>query len=272
MIRFENLKFQYSDTDSEKREVAKPLSATEHHGTLRPELEHCYHFAVPQHDRIGVFGANGSGKTTLFSLFSGLLAASAGDISIGDQSILGLSPHLRGISMIFQNYNLFEHLNIAQNLNLVAKLAKDSNHSKDSGQSKYFSSDHTEPQDLIQYYLEKVGIAPLYRKKPSEISGGERQKASLVRSLIEQKGILLYDEPLSALDPQSRTSIMEFLLTEVLRNQQTLFIVGHNPLELKPYLNKVIYLVDCRVYFVGTIDEFLSSDDPKIISYFKKEP
>lgn len=213
--------------------------------------QYVYNFAVPFYSKVGVFGANGSGKSTLFLLMAGLLKPDDGNLIIGTEVITHLCAHKRQMSVMFQNYNLFEHLTVEKNLELA------------------LANNKTSSKKDVYEYLDKFGLYDLRHKKSVELSGGEKQKAGLVRCLISHKPILLLDEPFSAMDPSWRDKAMQFLLAETTQYAQTMFIIGHNPLEMCNYLSHVIFIHKQQIYYTGTASGFIRSTDPVIREYLQ---
>ena len=147
-----------------------------------------------------VFGASGSGKTTLLRCLAGLTQPDAGRISVGDRTLFDASAsrqvpvQQRQVGYVFQQLALFPHMTVARNLE--------------------YGLGRLSPAERRQRTLslaESFRIAHLLERKPSRISGGERQRAALARSLVTDPALLLLDEPLSALDHVTQSRIIEDL-------------------------------------------------------------
>lgn len=152
-----------------------------------------------------LFGRSGAGKSTLLDSIAGLvqckgrvaLHQSAGtEVWFDSENDSDVPPAKRGLGYVFQNLALFPHLTIAQNVEFgIARLQR------------------AERRHHSQIILESFHIGALAARFPSEISGGERQRAALARTLVTEPRALLLDEPLSALDTASRAKIVQDLLT-----------------------------------------------------------
>jgi len=139
-------------------------------------------------------GPSGSGKTTTLRCLAGLDRPDSGFIHFGgeywhkSETGLHIGPRHRGIGFLAQEYGLFPHMTVEENVRFALK----------------------EPGGAAAY-LDSVGIAHLRRRKPHEVSGGERQRAALCQSLASKPRLLLLDEPFSALDIENRQLIREYL-------------------------------------------------------------
>ncbi len=152
-------------------------------------------FEVPSHGITALLGPSGSGKTSILRALAGLERI-AGSICFNGQTWQDGSTFLpsesRGIGYIFQGEGLLPHLSIAGNLDYAARRA---------------SSGPFDRTDIIR----RTGIADLLGQRPSRLSGGEAQRAGIARALISQPRLLLMDEPLSGLDSDARTEMVEWL-------------------------------------------------------------
>jgi lipoprotein-releasing system ATP-binding protein len=162
---------------------------------------------VNEGDTIAVTGPSGSGKTTLLNLIGLLDNPDSGDIFFRNISILGFDSDRaaeyrnRNIGFVFQEHLLMQHLTISENILLpILALRPDARSMKEG----------------VAYALElmeEVGITDLKNKYPSKISGGEAQRASLVRALINRPSVLLADEPTGSLDAVNAEIIADLLVT-----------------------------------------------------------
>ena len=147
--------------------------------------------SIARGEFFSLVGPSGCGKTTTLRMIAGLDQPTSGEILLNGQSVATLPPYHRNVSTVFQNYALFPHLTVAQNI--------------------AFGLERRSPRVSRSAIREKVGqalaLVQLSGKEarlPSEISGGERQRVALARSLVLEPEVLLLDEPLSALDAKLR--------------------------------------------------------------------
>lgn len=181
----------------------------------------------------GIYGASGSGKTSLFQSIAGLEKPKSGRILINYKAVLDVDRKIdvgvaeRRIGYVFQEGRLFPHLSVEKNLLYGYKKSED---------------------NLISY-REVVGLlklGPLLKSKPSQISGGERQRTALGRALLSSPRVLLLDEPFSALDAQLRSDILPFLY----KIQQTvnipILVVSHDLTDLLKLTSRLLILREGR--------------------------
>jgi ABC-type sulfate/molybdate transport systems ATPase subunit len=144
---------------------------------------------------LAVLGPSGAGKTMLLETIAGLRPHHSGTIRLAGTDVTALPPEQRRIGLVFQDAALFPHLSVAENIRFGPRARR-----QPAG---------TEP------LLRRLGITPLAARSPRSLSGGERQRVALARALAIQPGLLLLDEPLSALDQPTREDLRT-LLSELL--------------------------------------------------------
>jgi nitrate/nitrite transport system ATP-binding protein len=152
--------------------------------------------SIKKGEFVAIVGFSGSGKSTLINLMGGLLEPTAGEAMCRGKKIMGPSPE-RGV--IFQNYSLLPWLSVAGNVGLAVNQI-------------YRDKSKKERRELIEKYVDMVGLYPAIDKKPKELSGGMRQRVSVARALSMDPDILLMDEPLSALDALTRSVLQDQII------------------------------------------------------------
>lgn len=165
-------------------------------GPSRHEVLSDINLSVNEGEFLAIVGFSGSGKTTLINLINGLQFPDQGEVLLHGKAITGPGPD-RGV--IFQNYSLLPWLSVYSNV----KLAVDEVFPKLS---------KAEKDQHIRKYIDMVNLTPAIDKKPSELSGGMRQRVSVARALAMNPEMLLMDEPLSALDALTRGTLQEEII------------------------------------------------------------
>lgn len=181
-------------------------------------------FEVNQGEFVSIVGPSGSGKTTILSIISGLLKATSGNILLDGEKINGISTN---IGYMFQRDNLFEWLNVLQNIKLGPKI--------NSGKNCL-------NQEKISSLLTKYELSGFEKARPNELSGGMRQRVSLIRTLALNPKLLLLDEPFSALDYQTRLAVQTDIHSIIKSEQKTAILVTHDISEAISMSDKIIVL------------------------------
>ncbi|KQW78295.1 hypothetical protein ASC89_16035 [Devosia sp. Root413D1] len=157
-----------------------------------------------------VSGQSGAGKSTLLDLIAGFLVPSAGRLTLAGQDLLPLPPEQRPISILFQSETLFEHLSAYQNLELGLPRGV------------------TGGRQKIEAALNEVGLPGVLKQRADTLSGGEKQRVALARTLLRDRPVLLLDEPFSALDDDTRGTIRTLVKSLTERQQWITLLVSHH--------------------------------------------
>ncbi|MHA2499839.1 MAG: ABC transporter ATP-binding protein, partial [Candidatus Hodarchaeales archaeon] len=163
-----------------------------------------------------ILGPSGSGKTTLLKIIAGLLFPDAGDVLFNENSVLNLSASERNVGYVPQSLALFPHLTVEKNL----AFGLEARHWK-----------KTEIRERVGELLRLGEIEDLSMRYPREISGGQQQRAALLRALAPRPQILLLDEPLGALDLELRARMLRAIKSIQRSTKTTTVLVSHNPQE-----------------------------------------
>ena len=177
--------------------------------------------SIAKGEFVAIVGFSGAGKTTLISLIAGLLKADSGTVKLNDQPVTGPGPD-RGI--VFQNYSLLPWLTVCENISLaVDQVFPDWSSAK--------------RKEHVERYIGMVNLTPAREKRPSELSGGMRQRVSVARALAMEPQILLLDEPLSALDALTRATLQDEISRIREETHKTVVLITNDP-------DEGIYLAD----------------------------
>lgn len=208
---------------------------------------------VEDGELLTLLGPSGSGKTTTLRMVAGFIERVDGKLLFDGKDMIDVSPRDRGIGMVFQSVTLFPNMNVFQNISFGPEMA---------GWSR------TRTIERVEELADLLGIRGLLLRKTSEISGGEAQRVALARALAKEPGLLLLDEPFSALDPQLR----EKLQTEIRRIQRKLNIttiyVTHSQDEAFAISDRVAILNEGVVSQLGTPEELYDSPANEFVARF----
>lgn len=161
---------------------------------------------------VAIVGFSGSGKTTLISLIAGLIAPDTGSVMLKGKPVTGPGPD-RGV--VFQSYSLMPWMTVRQNVAL-------------SVDQVFKNASQAERDARVEKYIAMVNLTPAMDKRPSELSGGMRQRVSVARALAASPEILLLDEPLSALDALTRANLQEEILQIWAQEKKTVILITND--------------------------------------------
>ncbi|HXZ28726.1 MAG TPA: ABC transporter ATP-binding protein [Terriglobales bacterium] len=193
---------------------------------------------VRQGEFVALLGASGSGKSTLLNLLAGLDRPTSGAVTVQGKDLARLSAQglakyrLHTVGMVFQSFNLIPSMTLLENVELPMRFAE-----VERGQR----------EALIRQALERVGLGARLRHRPSELSGGEQQRASLARALVNRPQLLLADEPTGNLDSHTGTEIMDLILELNRSLGMTVVMVTHERPLAERYAQRMIFLADGKL-------------------------
>jgi spermidine/putrescine transport system ATP-binding protein len=200
-----------------------------------------------------LIGPSGCGKTTTLRLVAGLDTPTSGDILLNGQSIINLKPYQRDVSTVFQSYALFPHMTVAQNIAFGLERR---------GVSKAVI------KSKIAESLALVELSGKEQRLPNQISGGERQRVALARSLVLEPKVLLLDEPLSALDPKLRRQ-MRRELKDIQRRVGIAFLfITHDQEEALSMSDHIAVMNRGRLEQVGSPEDVYCRPASKFVAEF----
>ena len=221
-------------------------------------------FAVKEGEMLSLVGASGSGKSTLLRNLNGLQIADAGIIKIFDTPIQcdgkkhSQIRHLRSqIGFIFQQFNLVGRLTVLENV-LLGNLARVS-----LERSLFRQFSKLEKVQALAA-LQRVGILEQAYQRASTLSGGQQQRVAIARCLVQEAKIILADEPIASLDPESARKVME-LLCQLNREGITVITSLHQVQMVRNYFSRAIALKDGQVMFDGDVADL---NDDKLTSIY----
>lgn len=213
-------------------------------------------FDIKDREKLLIIGPSGCGKTTLIRCLNGLNKVNSGNIFLNGVKINQIDDvTLKSkVGMVFQNYNLFPHLTVRENVALAPKLLK-------MGSAE-------EIDDLVKKLLSKVNIINKIDSYPSKLSGGEKQRVAIARTLATKPEVILFDEPTSALDPATISDFI--LLLKELSRTTTIVVVSHEMDLIKSFADKVLFLKNGSILEYGTADEILNSKNEEVRNFLGK--
>lgn len=187
---------------------------------------------------VALLGSSGSGKSSMLNLIAGLDRPTSGSVIVQDRDLAQLSREelakyrLHVVGMVFQSFNLIASMTLAENVELPLRFAE---------------VDRGKREALSREALERVGLRARLDHRPSELSGGEQQRAALARALINRPKLLLADEPTGNLDSHTGTEIMDMLAQFNRELGMTVVMVTHERALAERYAQRMIFLADGKL-------------------------
>ncbi len=209
-----------------------------------------------------IIGKSGCGKSVLLKIIIALIKPDAGEVLIENENIFEVSEKRlyeirRKFGFLFQNAALFDSMTVEENVKLPLV---------ENG----FNFTEKEIKQKVAEMLELVGLPDTEQLKPSELSGGMQKRVGLARALITKPKYILYDEPTTGLDPIMSDSIDALIKDLNDRLDVTSVVVTHDMFSVKNVAEKISMIHEGKIYFTGTFDEIMSSQDPIIQRFINR--
>jgi thiamine transport system ATP-binding protein len=210
-------------------------------------------FQVDSGETICLLGASGSGKSTLLRIIAGLEDSDAGFISFNGTDLTLSAPHLRDFGLVFQDYALFPHLNVNDNVAFGLKMRR---------------LPQTEIAERVASSLEMVNLNGFEKRKVTDLSGGEQQRVALARALGTRPRLLMFDEPLGALDRTLREDLLNELRSILHHTQIPAIYVTHDQEEAFTIADRVLILHDGAIIRAGTPADVWANPESAFVAKF----
>ena len=202
----------------------------------------CFH--LEDGEILSVLGPSGCGKTTLLNIILGITELTEGEIVYNNVSMNQIAMKDRGFGIVFQDYALFPHLNVYENIVYGLK----NNPSICS------------PEE-VEHFIALLNLEAQREKKIEELSGGQKQRVALARTLMENKPIVLIDEPFSALDVSTRLQVQDLFVG--LLKDKTVILITHDPMEALRLSQKIWVMQGTPAQLVAELT--LSTPTPRAL-------
>jgi phospholipid/cholesterol/gamma-HCH transport system ATP-binding protein len=200
-----------------------------------------------------LLGGSGSGKSVILKHMNALLRPDRGTVEVEGAPLApldeeGMIPIRRKVSMLFQQGALFDSLTVGDNVAYPLR--------------EHHLATEAEMPKRVREALDMVDLAGTEPRMPAELSGGMRKRAALARSLVLEPRALLYDEPTTGLDPVTAAKINHLILDVQRRLGLTSVVVTHDLASAFTVADRIAFLAEGRIRFIGTPDEARASQDP----------
>ncbi|MCL1814662.1 MAG: ABC transporter ATP-binding protein [Treponema sp.] len=179
----------------------------------RQEVLHGLNFAVNDGEFLSILGPSGCGKTTILRILIGLLPPTSGKIIKDGSDITALPASKRNMGIVFQNYALFQNMSVLGNVEYALKFNRELK---------------SRSRDIAENIIEQVGLSEHIHKKPWKLSGGQQQRVAIARTLALNPEIILFDEPMSALDAATRLLLRDEIKRIQKQFRSTMIYITHD--------------------------------------------
>ena len=212
---------------------------------------------VSRGEVVVVIGPSGCGKSTLLRCINGLEPIQSGEILLGGQVLTDgtakWSQVRQKIGMVFQSYELFPHMTVMENVLL--------------GPLKVQELKREEAEKMAETLLERVGLLEKKSSFPRQLSGGQKQRVAIVRALMMQPEIMLFDEVTAALDPEMVREVLDVML-ELAKGGMTMVIVTHEMQFARAIADRVIFMDAGEIVESGEPEEFFTKPKTERLQRF----
>jgi ABC-type sugar transport system ATPase subunit len=200
-----------------------------------------------------LLGPTGAGKTVLLESIAGVQQIKAGQIWLGDKDVTAMKPEERRASIVYQDYMLFPHYSVRENIVFALRMRRE-------------NAQHLTVR--LNRVVGLLGVEHLLSRRPDTLSGGEKQKVALARAIVTNPAVLLLDEPLSALDPQTRETVRQEILKLHDQLGLTVLHVTHDFEEAITMGDRIAVIGEGAIKQVGVPDEVFRHPNSEFVARF----
>ncbi|TGS71736.1 ABC transporter ATP-binding protein [Mesorhizobium sp. M3A.F.Ca.ET.201.01.1.1] len=213
--------------------------------------------AIADGELLVFLGPSGCGKSTTMNMIAGLTPIDSGSIRFDNRDVSAIEPHSRNVAMVFQSSLLYPHLSIRRNIAMSLRRS---------------SLPKVEATRRIEEAARSVNIFHLLEKLPSQVSGGERQRAATAKAIVRRPSVFLLDEPLSALDAALRLDLRAELVNLQKRLATTMVFVTHDQTEAMTMGDRIAVMHAGRIEQIGTPNEVYAFPSTLFVAGFVGSP
>ena len=213
-------------------------------------------FSVEEKEIVSIIGPSGSGKSTLLRCINRMVTPTSGEILFDRKLITSanIGEIRKEIGMVFQHFNLFENLTVRENITLApVKL-------------KLLSQAEAKKRALAM--LKEINLYDKKDSYPISLSGGEKQRVAIIRTLILEPRLILLDEPTSALDPEMTKEVIE-LIKHLKDKGITLIIVSHEMEFVKEFSNRIIFIENGKLILDSSYNKIINGENDRVKNFIQ---
>ena len=222
----------------------------------KKEVLHNISFGIEKGEFVSILGPSGCGKSTLLNLLIGILTPSQGQILKGGEDITDLPSAKRKMGIVFQNYALFPHMTVVENVEYALRIKKETK--------------ATARQTALEL-LDKLGLSEHINKLPNKLSGGQQQRVAIARTLALNPEVILFDEPMSALDVTTRLKLRDEIKDIQKEYGITMIYVTHDQEEAFSMSDRIIVMSEGNIEQYDTPHNIIKHPATKYVEDFVVE-
>lgn len=205
-------------------------------------------FEVQDGEFLSILGPSGCGKTTILRILIGLLEPTGGRVIKDGEDITDAPPAARGMGIVFQNYALFENMTVLQNVEYALKIRKEN---KSQAAKK-------QVRERALEMLNHLGLSDHVNKMPGMLSGGQQQRVAIARTMVLNPDIILFDEPMSALDVETRLSLRAELKKIQKDFGTTMIYITHDQEEAFAMSDRIMVMREANIVQLDTPENIVA--------------
>ena len=219
----------------------------------RQEILHGLNFTVNNGEFLSILGPSGCGKTTILRILIGLLPPTSGRIIKDGTDITAAPASKRNMGIVFQNYALFQNMSVLGNVEYALKFNKEFK---------------TSSREIAENIIEQVGLAEHIHKKPYKLSGGQQQRVAIARTLALKPEIILFDEPMSALDAATRLLLRDEIKRIQEQFHSTMIYITHDQEEAFALSDRIMVMDHGTIQQLDTPEAIVANPSNTYVKEF----
>ena len=219
----------------------------------RQEILHGLSFTVNQGEFLSILGPSGCGKTTILRILIGLLPPTSGQIIKDGIDITSLPASRRNMGIVFQNYALFQNMSVLHNVEYALRFNRELK---------------ARSREIAENIIEQVGLTEHIHKKPHKLSGGQQQRVAIARTLALNPEIILFDEPMSALDAATRLLLRDEIKNIQERFHSTMIYITHDQEEAFALSDRIMVMDNGTIQQLDTPESIVANPANEYVREF----
>ena len=223
------------------------------HSFKRQEVLHNVSFNVNDGEFLSILGPSGCGKTTILRILIGLLIPTSGKIFKNGEDITNYPASKRNMGIVFQNYALFQNMSVLGNVEYALKFNKELK---------------PRSREIAERVINHVGLVEHINKKPHKLSGGQQQRVAIARTLALNPEIILFDEPMSALDAAMRLSLRDEIKRLQAQYSSTIIYITHDQEEAFAMSDRIMVMDNGIIQQLGTPEAIVTNPANAFVKEF----